>query len=379
MSSMRTLLLILVAAVAAALPASAQVETAARQAILMDYETGAVLFGKDADKRMPPASMSKLMTIYMVFERLKEGRLKLEDTFPVSETAWRMGGSKMFVHVGDNVRVIDLLRGIIVQSGNDACVVVAEGLSGSEQKFAEEMTAKGKQIGLTGSNFTNASGWPDPNHYTTARDLATLARHIVADHPEHYPIFKEKEFTFSGIKQGNRNPLLYKNTGVDGLKTGHTEASGYGLVASAEREGRRLVLVVNGLESVNQRSAESERLLSLGFREYQTYALFKAGEPVASAEVWLGGESAVPLILEQPLAVALSRKSRQGLKVTAAYDGPVTAPVAKGARLGTLRLEGPEMEPLERPLVAADAVDRLGPVGRIGAAIKYLVLGAPSS
>lgn len=379
MPSIRTLLILAFAALAAARPAWAQVETAARQAMLMDYETGAVLFGKDADKRMPPASMSKLMTIYMVFERLKEGRLKLDDSFPVSEAAWRMGGSKMFVHVGDNVRVADLLRGIIVQSGNDACMVVAEGLSGSEQKFAEEMTAKGKQIGLTGSNFTNASGWPDPNHYTTARDLATLARRLIADHPQHYPIFKEKEFTFAGIKQGNRNPLLYKNGGVDGLKTGHTEASGYGLVASAEREGRRLVLVVNGLDSVNQRSAESERLLSLGFREYQTYALFKAGEPVTNAEVWLGGQAAVPLILEEPLTVALSRKSRQGLKVTAAYDGPVAAPVVKGARLGTLRLEGPEMEALERPLIAAAAVDKLGPVGRIGAAIKYLVLGAPSS
>jgi serine-type D-Ala-D-Ala carboxypeptidase (penicillin-binding protein 5/6) len=355
------------------------VETPAKQAILMDFETGAVLFGKDADKRMPPASMSKLMTIYMVFERMKEGRLKPEDTFPVSETAWRMGGSKMFVHVGDNVRVIDLLRGIIVQSGNDACIVVAEGLSGSEQKFAEEMTVKGKQIGLTDTNFTNASGWPDPNHYTTARDLATLARRIIKDHPEHYAIFKEKEFTYAGIKQGNRNPLLYKNVGVDGLKTGHTEASGYGLVASAEREGRRLILVVNGLDSVNQRSAESERLLSLGFREYQTYALFKAGEPVANAEVWLGAEATVPLILEEPLTVALSRKSRQGLKVTAVYDGPLTAPIAKGARLGALRLEGPEMEPLERPLIAGSEVEKLGPVGRIGAAIKYLVMGAPAS
>jgi serine-type D-Ala-D-Ala carboxypeptidase (penicillin-binding protein 5/6) len=374
----RTFLILILAALAPS-PAGAQVETPAKQAILMDFETGAVLFGKDADKRMPPASMSKLMTIYMVFERMKEGRLKPEDTFPVSETAWRMGGSKMFVHVGDNVRVIDLLRGIIVQSGNDACIVVAEGLSGSEQKFAEEMTVKGRQIGLTDSNFTNASGWPDPNHYTTARDLATLARRIIRDHPEHYLMFKEKEFTYAGIKQGNRNPLLYKNVGVDGLKTGHTEASGYGLVASAEREGRRLILVVNGLDSVNQRSAESERLLSLGFREYQTYALFKAGEPVANAEVWLGAEATVPLILEEPLTVALSRKSRQGLKVTALYDGPLAAPIAKGARLGVLRLEGPEMERLERPLIAGSEVEKLGPIGRIGAAIKYLVMGAPAS
>jgi D-alanyl-D-alanine carboxypeptidase (penicillin-binding protein 5/6) len=372
-------LLAALVAFAFASPAAAQVETPGREVILVDFATGAVLFGKDADKRMPPASMSKLMTIYMVFERLKEGRLKLDDRFTVSEAAWRMGGSKMFVHVGDSVTVEDLLRGIIVQSGNDACMVVAEGLSGSEQKFAQEMNEKAKQIGLKDSHFTNASGWPDPDHYMTPRDLATLARRIIADHPEHYGIFKEKDFTYAGIKQGNRNPLLYKNTGVDGLKTGHTEASGFGLVGSAEREGRRLILVVNGLESMNQRSSESERLLSLGFREYQTYALFKAGEPVASAEVWLGDEASVPLILAEPLTWALSRTSRQGMKVTATYDGPIAAPIVKGARLGTLRIEGPAMEPIERPLIAAAEVEKLGPVGRIGAAVKYLVLGAPSS
>jgi D-alanyl-D-alanine carboxypeptidase (penicillin-binding protein 5/6) len=290
-----------------------------------------------------------------------------------------MGGSKMFVHVGDSVKVEDLLRGIIVQSGNDACIVIAEGLAGSEQKFAEEMNEKAKEIGLKDSHFTNASGWPDPDHYMSPRDLATLARRIIADHPQYYAMFKEKEFTYAEIKQGNRNPLLYKNIGADGLKTGHTEASGFGLVASAEREGRRLILVVNGLESMNQRSSESERLLNLGFREYQTYALFKAGEPVASAEVWLGAEETVPLMLEEPLTVALSRKSRQDMKVTVNYDGPVAAPIVKGARLGTLRIEGPEMETLERPLVAAGEVEALGPIGRIGAAVKYLVMGAPAS
>ena len=373
------LLIALIAFAVAAPAAAATIETPAREAILVDFATGAVLFGKEADKRMPPASMSKLMTIYMVFERLKEGRLKLDDEFTVSEAAWRMGGSKMFVHVGDSVTVSDLLRGIIVQSGNDACIVVAEGLSGSEQKFAEEMNEMAKRIGLTDSHFTNASGWPDPDHYMSARDLAKLAQRLIADHPEYYETFKEKDFTYAEIKQGNRNPLLYKNIGADGLKTGHTEASGFGLVASAERDGRRLILVVNGLESMNQRSSESERLLNLGFREYQTYALFKAGEPVTNAEIWLGEEASVPLILEEPLTVALSRKSRQGMKVTASYDGPIAAPVAKGARIGVLRIEGPEMEPIEKPLIAADAVEELGPVGRIGAAVKHLVLGPPSS
>jgi D-alanyl-D-alanine carboxypeptidase (penicillin-binding protein 5/6) len=372
-------LLVALVVAAAAAPAAAQVETPAREAILIDFETGAMLFGKDADKPMPPASMSKLMTVYMVFERLKEGRLKPDDEFPVSEAAWRMGGSKMFVHVGDSVKVEDLLRGIIVQSGNDACLVVAEGLAGSEQKFAEEMNEKAKELGLKNSHFVNASGWPDPGQYMSPRDLATLARHLIKDFPKHYEIFSEKEFTYSDIKQGNRNPLLYKNIGVDGLKTGHTEASGFGLVASAKRDGRRLILVVNGLESMNQRSSESERLLAIGFREYQTYALFKAGEPVANAEVWLGAEDTVPLILEEPLTVALSRKTREGMKVTVNYDGPVAAPIAKGARLGTLRIEGPDMEPLERPLVAAGEVEELGPIGRIGAAVKYLVMGAPAT
>jgi D-alanyl-D-alanine carboxypeptidase (penicillin-binding protein 5/6) len=376
---MRFIGLLVALVVAAAAPATAQVETPAREAIMIDFETGAMLFGKDADKPMPPASMSKLMTVYMVFERLKEGRLKPDDEFPVSEAAWRMGGSKMFVHVGDSVKVEDLLRGIIVQSGNDACLVVAEGLSGSEQKFAEEMNEKAKELGLKNSHFANASGWPDPEQYMSPRDLAILARHIIKDFPKHYEIFSEKEFTYSDIKQGNRNPLLYKNIGVDGLKTGHTEASGFGLVASAKRDGRRLILVVNGLESMNQRSSESERLLGIGFREYQTYALFKAGEPVANAEVWLGAEDTVPLILEEPLTVALSRKTREGMKVTVNYDGPVAAPIAKGARLGTLRIEGPEMEPLERPLLAASTVEGLGPIGRIGAAVKYLVMGAPAT
>lgn len=363
-----------------AAPAVAAVETPAREVILMDHDTGAVLFAKNPDARMPPASMSKLMTLYVVFDRLKQGRLKLDDAFTVSETAWRMGGSKMFVHVGDSVRVEDLLRGVIVQSGNDACIVLAEGLAGDERRFAEEMNAKAKEIGLTGSHFTNASGWPDPDHYMTARDLAILARRIISDFPEYYGMFSEKEFTYNKIKQGNRNPLLYKpNLGVDGLKTGHTEAAGYGLVASAQRDGRRLILVVTGLESMNQRSAESERLLNLGFREYETYALFKAGEPVANAEVWLGEAETVPLILEEPLTVAMSRAARKDMKVVATYDGPIAAPVAKGARLGTLRVEAPDAEPIERPLVAGEGVEKLGPVGRIGAAVKYLVFGAPAS
>ena len=368
-----------VLSLAAGLPISSATarDTPARQAILIDVATGTVLFSKNADERMPPASMSKLMTAYMVFERLADGRLSLDDEFPVSERAWRKGGSKMFVEVGKRVRVEDLLRGIIVQSGNDACIVVAEGLSGSEQAFAEEMTKKADEIGLTDSNFRNASGWPDPDHYMSARDLARLATRLVQDFPQFYPIYSEKEFTFAGIKQGNRNPLLYKNMGADGLKTGHTEESGYGLTASAVRDGRRLVLVVNGLESVTQRARESERLLQWGFREFKNYPLFKAGETVAEADVWLGKTGSVPLLLETPLTLTLSRKDRQEMNVTVNYDGPIPAPIVKGAQVATLRIAAPGLEaPVERPLIAGADIDQLGFVGRIGAALQHLLLGA---
>ena len=368
-----------VLSLAAGLPISSATarDTPARQAILIDVATGTVLFSKNADERMPPASMSKLMTAYMVFERLADGRLSLDDEFPVSERAWRKGGSKMFVEVGKRVRVEDLLRGIIVQSGNDACIVVAEGLSGSEQAFAEEMTKKADEIGLTDSNFRNASGWPDPDHYMSARDLARLATRLVQDFPQFYPIYSEKEFTFAGIKQGNRNPLLYKNMGADGLKTGPTEESGYGLTASAVRDGRRLVLVVNGLESVTQRARESERLLQWGFREFKNYPLFKAGETVAEADVWLGKTGSVPLLLETPLTLTLSRKDRQEMNVTVNYDGPIPAPIAKGAQVATLRIAAPGLEaPVERPLIAGADIDQLGFVGRIGAALQHLLLGA---
>ena len=229
-------------------PRAQAFDTPAHAAILVDQQSGQELYAKNPDLPLPPASMSKLMTVLMVFERLKEGSLSLDDTLPVSEKAWRMGGSKMFVEVGSRVRVEDLLRGIIVQSGNDACIVVAEGLAGSEEAFAEQMTRRGRELGLANSTFSNASGWPEPNHVMTARDLATLARILITDYPEYYGIFAEKEFTFSGIRQYTRNPLLYGDSGADGLKTGHTNEAGYGLTASAVRDGRRLIMVLAGLD-----------------------------------------------------------------------------------------------------------------------------------
>ncbi len=352
------------------------IDSPAREAILIDAQTGAILFEKNADEMMPPASMSKLMTLFMVFERLRDGSIALEDTMRVSEAAWRMGGSRMFVEHNSRVAVSDLLRGVIVQSGNDASVVFAEGLAGSEEAFAEEMTRRGRQIGLTRSVFRNSTGWPDPDHRTTARDLSTLARHIIQVFPEYYEIFQEKEFTYNNIRQGNRNPLLYKDIGADGLKTGHTEESGYGLVASAMRKGRRLILVINGLESVSQRSQESERLLDIGFREFNNFPMFLANEVVEDAQVWLGSEPTVSLVLEESLLLTMSRKTRREMKVTVVYDSPIAAPIEKGARLAQLRVEGPNMEPVIRDLVAAVEVDRLGFVGRLGAAISHIVWGS---
>ena len=370
----RVLLLVL-ALCAAAGPASA-IETAAKHAILIDYDTATVLMEKAADASMAPASMSKLMTLYMVFERLRDGSLTPDSTMAVSEKAWRMGGSKMFVRVNTRVSVADLLRGIVIQSGNDACVVVAEGLAGSEGAFASEMTARAREIGLTGSIFTNSTGWPDPEHQMTARDLAHLAGQIIREFPKQYELFSEKVFTYNKIRQGNRNPLLYRYNGADGLKTGHTEASGYGLTASAQVNGRRLILVVNGLESVNKRAREAERLLDWGFREFGNYQLFKAGEEVSEAKIWLGQEGTVPLVIEDDLKVTMARRARRQLKVVVSYQGPIAAPVKKGQKLATVSIKAPNTPLVEVPLVAGSDVPRLGVVGRLGAALRYLAWGA---
>jgi len=360
------------AAAQAALP---KVDTMAKQGIMIDYSTGAVLFEKNADQRMAPSSMSKMMTLYILFERIKAGRIKMDDTLAVSEKAWRTGGSKMFVQVGSRVRVQDLIQGIAVQSGNDACVVVAEGLDGSEQGFAEEMNKKAKELGLKDSHFVDASGLPDPQQYMTARDLSILARRLVHDFPDFYHYFSEIDYMYGNIKQGNRNPLLYKNLNVDGLKTGHTDAGGYGLTASALRNGRRLILVLNGMASVNERSRESERLLDWGYREWSNYMLLKAGQQIADAEVWLGVQPTVPLVAGEDVVVTLPTAERDAMKVTVSYDGPIPAPIAKGTAIAQLSVEAPDVPTLAAPLMAGDAVERLGFFGRIGAALHYLLRG----
>ena len=359
----------------APLPSHA-IETEARNVILIDDVTGTVLFEKDADAAVPPSSMSKIMTVYMVFQRLAEGTLKLDDSFVVSEKAWRKGGSKMFVNIDDRVTVEDLLRGIIVQSGNDACIVIAEGLAGGEDAFAAEMTEVGYTIGLENSVFKNASGWPEEGHVMSVRDLARLVNRTIHDFPQYYHYYAETEYTYADITQPNRNPLLGRTPGVDGLKTGYTKAGGYGLTTSAERDGRRLILVLNGLPSTRVRARESERLLEFGYREFRNYALFQKGESVVEADVWLGDSATVPLVVEDGLTITLPRKSRRKMKVTVNYESPIPAPLAKGVRVATLVVNAPGTPTLEVPLVAGIDVEKLGPFRRIGAAISYIVFGS---
>jgi D-alanyl-D-alanine carboxypeptidase (penicillin-binding protein 5/6) len=349
------------------------IDTQARAALVMEVETGTVLLDKNADERIPPASMSKLMTAYVVFNYLKEGRAKLDDELPVSEKAWRTGGSKMFVPLGARVKISDLIHGMIIQSGNDACVVLAEGLAGSDTAFVEEMNREATKIGLTNSHFANVDGLPNPDHWMTARDLATVAVRTIKDFPQFYEIYGEKEFTFNNITQGNRNPLLYKDIGADGLKTGHTDEAGYSLVGSAKRGDRRVVVVLSGLPSAKARAQESERLIEWAFREYNTVNLFTAGATVDEAKVWLGEQPKVPLTVAQDLVVTVPRKSRKDMKVTVTYDQPVAAPIKKGQPLGKILVTVPDVKPIEMPLIAAADVERMGPFGRIATVAGHMI------
>ena len=365
------------AAVAVAPPANPAggIETLARHALILEAETGVVLLDKNADERIPPASMSKVMTAYIVFGLLKEGRAKLTDELPVSERAWRLQGSKMFVPIGGRISIDDLLKGVIIQSGNDACLVLAEGLAGSEEAFVKLMNQKANEIGLKDSHFANVSGLPDPDHWMTARDLATLAIHTIKDFPEYYHYYSEMDYEFNNIKQGNRNPLLYKNIGADGLKTGHTEESGYSLTASVTRDNRRVIIVLNGLPTMKARAQESDRLIEWAFREFNDYRLFAAGDKVDDGEVWLGAEPKVPLSVDKDFIVTLPRKARRDMKVTVEYDRPISAPIQKGDPVGKVVMTAPDLPSVEAPLVAATNVERMNPWGRVVTLAGYLVWG----
>ncbi len=333
-----------------------QTSTAA-QAIIVDTQTGNILFDKNADQKMPTSSMSKVMTMYMVFDALKKGRMKLDETLLVSEKAWRMGGSKMFIEVGKRIPVEDLVKGVIVQSGNDATIVFAEALSATEDNFALAMTRKAKELGMDSSNFMNASGWPDPNHYSTARDLSVLARAIIADFPEYYGYYSIKEFTFNKIKQDNRNPLIYRNMGVDGIKTGHTESGGYGLMASGERDGRRTVMVVNGLSDDKQRAQESARLMEWSLAFFENKTLYKSGEKIADVPVKLGDKASVPLVLQKDVFLTLPKgTNKDGIKIEAIFNQPMKAPVPDGFEAGKLVVTIPGRPLYVYPLYTGESV-----------------------
>ncbi|HTW72906.1 MAG TPA: D-alanyl-D-alanine carboxypeptidase family protein [Acetobacteraceae bacterium] len=351
------------------------VDTSAHWAFIEDFNTGATLLDKRASEQMPPSSMTKLMTLYIVLDRLRQGRMKLDDQLPVSEDAWRMGGSKMFVKVGDTVSVQDLLRGVIVDSGNDACIVLAEAISGSQAQFANLMNDYGKKLGLINSHFLNPTGWPDDGHYMCCRDIATLAADIIREFPQYYHFFDEKTFTYDNITQQNRNPLVMRGM-ADGLKTGHTDAGGYGVVASTDRNGRRVILVLNGMPSWNQRVEQSERLMDWAFANFDDVTLFAAAQPVDEAPVWLGESPTVPLVAGHDLVVTMPRNWRNHAKMQISYDAPVRAPVAKGAPLGKLTLSGDGVPAMEVPLVAGVDVPKMSLPGRAFAVVTHFVTGS---
>jgi D-alanyl-D-alanine carboxypeptidase (penicillin-binding protein 5/6) len=354
----------LLAMLAATDPALAQesYETRAAQAILIDARTGRVLFEKDSDTPVPPASMSKLMTMIMVFEALKAGNVTLDQQFTVSEDAWRRGGavsggSTMYAEVKSSIRLEDLIKGAIVHSANDACIVIAESLAGSEEAFARRMTVRARELGAAGATFSNATGLPDPEHRMSVRDLSVLARHIITRFPEYYRYYSLPEFTWNKITQQNRNPLLKDYPGADGMKTGYTKEAGYGLVGSAERDGRRLIMVVAGLKSIAERRQEAQSLLEWGFRQFRTIDVYAKGDRVGQARVWGGTRRSVPLLAAAGVRVALTAQEQELAEVKLAYNGPLMAPVEAGREVGKVRFIVDGITVADVPVVTAQPVE----------------------
>ena len=349
-------------------------DTVARWAIIVDDTTGAQLLAKAADDPMPPSSLTKLMTAYLTFTMLAAGKLTLTQTLPVSEKAWRMQGSKMFVPLGGQVPVADLIRGMIIQSGNDACIVLAEGISGSEDRFVALMNATAAKLGMTHSHFMNATGWPADGHVMSVRDIAALAHDIIHTFPQYYHFFGETSYTFNDIDQGNRNVLVDKGL-ADGLKTGHTEAGGFGICASSLRSGRRIIMVLNGMMSSHVRITESERLLEWAFSTFEDVTLFATGQTVDTAPVWLGAKPTVSLASAHDVVLTLPNGWRTGLTVAVRYDAPIAAPVVKGQAVGTLVVGGHGVPPTEIPLVANETVGRMALPLRSLAVLEHYVTG----
>jgi D-alanyl-D-alanine carboxypeptidase (penicillin-binding protein 5/6) len=359
----------------AALPARAAFETKATAAWVMDVGTRTVLLEKDADRPLPPASMSKLMTLYMLFEALKDGRVTLDTQFSVSSKARAMGGSTMFLNERDRPTVRELILGIIVNSGNDACVVVAEGLAGSEEAFSRLMTERARALGLTQTNLFNSTGWPHPDHRMSMRDLGVLTVRLIEDFPEYYPFFNEREYDYKGrspANRFNRNPLFRLDIGADGLKTGHTSEAGFGLVGSAVQGDRRVVFVITGLATDRDRAEESERIVNWAFRQFIVRNFAAAGERLAEAEVWLGAASRVGLVAEGEVRLLVPALTQEAVRARVVYQGPVEAPVTRGQRLGELVVTVPDLPDMRIPLVAEADVPRAGVMGRMMAAARVL-------
>ena len=351
------------------------IKSPAKQVIIYDHEADEVLFEKNADQIMKPASMAKVMTAYIIFDKLKDQSLQMSDTFLVSNRAWRMGGSRSFLELNTNVSIKDLLLGLIVQSGNDAAVVLAEGVSGEEEAFAREMNRYAKILGMNNTYFTNATGWPHPDLKTTSRDLIILTRNIINNFPELYELFNEKIFTYNNIKQSNRNPLLYSMNGADGLKTGHTNESGYGLIGSVKKNNRRVSIVINGLNSKKKRTFESKRLFNIVFRETALLSLFNDKKSLAKANVWLGKEPQVDLVAEKAFKKIISPLELNKTKIKIQWQDPISAPIAKGDKVGNIFIDIPGKELIKQNIVVSQSIDTISTFMKAKSIFMYLLYG----
>lgn len=364
-------------------PAGAQIDEAliktdATHAVIMDFDSGAVLFSKNGEDLMIPASMTKMMTVQVIFNRLASGELQLSDKLRTSQNAWKKGGfssggSTMGLAINDEPTIEELLRGIIVLSGNDACIVVAEGLAGTEELFAQEMTAVAREMGLASATFKNATGLDDEGHRISAIDLAKLARAQISQFPDYYAFYNETSYEWNGIKQNNRNPLLGRVKGVDGLKTGHLSVSGYGVTISGEQDGIRRIIVLNGLESSARRAQESDRMFRIAFTAFETRTFDKTDEPLADLPIWLGVQRTVPVAVKTPVTVSAHKRAFQDMTTEIIYNGPIEAPIEAGTEIGTLLITLPGQPPVSTPLVTLSKVDKLGFMGRVFEGLNRLM------
>ncbi len=354
------------------------IETKAKQLLLFDVETNTIIFEKNADELMSPSSMSKIMTLYLLFKKIDEGEFSLEDEFEVSKKAWKKGGSRMFLNLYSKVKVEDLIRGIIVQSGNDACIVIAEGVSGSEEMFVEELNSLAKEIGLNNSHFKNSTGWPDPEHLMTSRDLLTLSLRTIKDYPEFYHYYAEKEFVYNKIKQLNRNPLLFSNSYADGLKTGHTSLGGYGLVSSVKKNDRRLILILNGLKTNISRKKESEKLIKLGFNQFKNINIADKNEMIKKTPVWGGTKKLLEMYSQEKISITVPKKIKKKNKLFIKYHSPLLAPIKKDQIVGEFIIKK-ENEILKKfNLYSREEIKKLNFFGKVAENLKYLLLGDTS-